>query len=58
MVNKPSNISGCLIDPVYIKETLIEEFFTHATVQNIQLSDHDTLRIANAKNAVSFHTVL
>ena len=55
MVNKPSNISGCLIDPVYIKEILMEEFFTHATVQNIQLSDHGTLRVA--KNAVGFHTV-
>ena len=35
MLNKPSNISGCLKDHVYIKETLMEEFFTHATVQNI-----------------------
>ena len=46
MVNKPSNISECLIDHVYIKETFMEEFFTHAT-----------LRIVIKKNAADFRTV-
>ena len=35
ILNKPTHISASLIDHVYIKESLIEEFFTNATVQNI-----------------------
>ena len=35
MVNKPAHISGSLIDHVYIKNALREEFFTNVTVQNI-----------------------
>ena len=41
MVNKPTHISGSLIDHVYIKKSLIEEFFSNATVENIYFSDHD-----------------
>ena len=35
MVNKPAHISGSLIDHVYIKKALREEFFTNMTVENI-----------------------
>ena len=35
MVNKPTHISGSLIDHVYIKKSLIEEFLFNATVENI-----------------------
>ena len=31
MVNKPAHISGSLIDFVYIKKALTEEFFTYVT---------------------------
>ena len=55
MVNKTTHISGSLIDHVYIKRTLMEEFFTIATVENIYFSDHDALRIVIKKNAVDFH---
>ena len=55
MVNKTTHISGSLIDHVYIKKTLMEEFCTNATVENIYFSDHDALRIVIKKNAVDFH---
>ena len=35
MVNKPAHISGSLIDHVYIKKALRQEFFTNVTVENI-----------------------
>ena len=58
MVNKPTHISGLLIDHVYIKKTLMEEFSTSVTVENIYFSDHDALRTVIKKNAVDFHIIL
>ena len=55
MVNKPTHISGSLIDYVYIKKALMEEFFTNVTAENIYFSDHDALRITIQKNYVGFH---
>ena len=46
MVNKPIHTSGSLIDHVYIKEALIEEFFTNVAVENIYFSDNNAVRIA------------
>ena len=54
-VNKPTHISGSLIDHVYIKKALMEEFFTNVIVENIYFSDHDAIRIAIHKNYVDFH---
>ena len=49
------HISGSLTDHVYIKKTLIEEFFTNATVENIDFLDHNSVRITTEKNYVDFH---
>ena len=55
MVNKPTHISGSLIDHFFIKKALMEEFLTKVTVKNIYFSDHDAVRIAIEKNYVDFH---
>ena len=55
MVNKPTHIFGSLIDNVYIKKALMEDFFTNLTVQTIHFSDHDAIRIAIEKNSVDFY---
>ena len=57
IVNKAAHISGPLIDHVYVKKTLMEEFLINLTVENIYFSDHDTVRIVIDKNAVDFHTI-
>ena len=44
MVNKAAHISGSLIDHVYIKRALMEDFFT-----NNFFSDHDTVSIVIEK---------
>ena len=49
-VNKPTYITGSLIDHVYINKALMEEFFTNVTVENSYFSDHDDVRIATEKN--------
>ena len=54
MVNKPTHLSGSLIDHVYIEKSLMEEFFANATVKNIYFSDHYAVRIIIEKNAVDF----
>ena len=54
IVNKPTHISGSLIDHVCIKKTLMEEFFANAIVENIYFSDHDAIRIVIEKNYVDF----
>ena len=55
MVNKPTHISGSLIDHVCIKKALIEVFSTNVTVENICFSDHGAIRIAIHKIFVDFH---
>ena len=54
MVNKPTHISGSLIDHVYIKRALMEEFFNNVTVENIYFSDHDTVRFTIQKKYNDF----
>ena len=55
MVNKPTHISGSLIDHVNIKNALMEKFFTNVGVENIYFLDHDTVIIAIQKKYVDFH---
>ena len=57
MVNIPTHICGSLINHVYIKKTLIEEFSANATVENIYFSDYDAIRIVIEKNNVDFQTI-
>ena len=57
IVNKPTHISGSLIDHVYIKKMLMEEFCANATVENICFSDHDAIRIVIEKNNLDFQTI-
>ena len=57
MVNKPTQISGSLMDHLYIKKCLIEEFFTDETVENIYFSYYDAVRMIIEKNAVDFRTI-
>ena len=54
MVNKPTHISGSLMDHVYMKKALMKEFFINVTVEIIYFSDHDALRITIQKNYVDF----
>ena len=42
MVNKLTLISGCLIDHVQVRKTLMAEFSINATVGNIYFSGRDT----------------
>ena len=51
MVNKPTHILGSSIDHVYIKKTLMKQFFINATVD-----DHDE-KIVIEKNDAQFHTI-
>ena len=57
MVNKPTQISGSLMDHLYIKKCLIEVFFTNETVENIYFSDDEAVRMIIEKNAVDFRTI-
>ena len=56
-MNKPTHISGSLIDHVYIEKTLMEEFSANAIVENIYFSDHDAIRIVIEKNNLDFPTI-
>ena len=55
MVNKSAHIYGSLIDHVNIKKTLMAEFFTNVTVEDLHFSDHAVTRITIDKNNVDFH---
>ena len=45
IINELPHISGSLVDHVYIKKSLMEEFFTNVTVESIYFSNHDAVRI-------------
>ena len=57
MVNKPTHISESLIDHVYLKKSLIEDFLSNATAENIYFSDNDAVRIIIEKNVLDFCTI-
>ena len=50
MVNKPTHLSGSLIDHVYIKNILMEEFFINATVENDFFSDKNFVKLHFCKS--------
>ena len=50
MVNKPTHLSGSLIDHVYIKNILMEEFFINATVENNFFSDKNFVKLHFCKS--------
>ena len=52
MVNKPTHISGSLIDHVHIKITLMKEFSINVTVEDIYFLDHNTLKIVTEENGI------
>ena len=54
IMNKPTRISGILIDYVSIEKTLMEKFLLIITVEHIYFSDHDVLRIVIEKKTVDF----
>ena len=41
MVNRQAHKYRSLIDHVYVKKNLMDEFFVNKTVVNIYFSDHD-----------------
>ena len=43
---------------MFIKKTLMEEFFFVGTVENSCFSDHDAARIVIGKKAFDFYTFL
>ena len=57
MVNKSTHIFDSLIDHVYIKKSLIEEFLPNSTVESISFSNQDAVRIIVEKNGVDFRTI-
>ena len=57
IMNKPTRISGILIDYVSIEKTLMEKFSLIITVEHIYFSDHDVLRIVIEKKTVVFKFV-
>ena len=57
MVNKATHKSESLVDHVYIKTTLMEEFFTTATVENIYFSDRDAARTVIEKSCIDLHAI-
>ena len=56
MVNKPTHISGSLID-VSLKKSFVEECLFNATVENIYFSDHDAVRTIIEKSPVDFRSI-
>ena len=57
MVNKSTHKSESVLDHVYIKKTLMEEFFTTVTVENIYSSDHDAVRTVIEKSCIDLHAI-
>ena len=57
IVNELTQVSGSLIDHHYIKKTLMKEFPTNVTVENIYFWDHDVVRIVIEENIIDFHAI-
>ena len=49
IVNRPTHISGSLLDHVYIKKILFETFNVSCTVEAVYFSDHDAVKIVLSK---------
>lgn len=56
-VHKPMDISGSQVDHIYVMKTLMEEFSTNLTVENIYFLDIDVVKIATEKDAVNFDSI-
>ena len=54
MANKPTHTSRSLIDCVYTKKPLMDEFITDVIIENIYFPDHVAAEIVIEKNP-DFH---
>ena len=52
---EPTHISGSLIDHVYVKKSLLEEFNVIVKVQNVFFLDHDAVRIVITNDKIDFN---
>ena len=50
-------VNESLMDYVYIKKVLMKKFFINATVENIDFSDYDAVRIIIRQNNVDIDTI-
>ena len=50
-------VNESLMDYVYIKKVLMKNFFINATVENIDFSDYDAVRIIIRQNNVDIDTI-
>lgn len=50
-------VFGFLVDHVYIKKTLMTEFFINVTVESIYFSDSDALRVLIEQKNVNCDTL-
>ena len=44
IVNIPNNLSGSLLDNVYVKETIMKEMKLEFTLKNVYFSYHDAVK--------------
>ena len=53
---KPTHIGGSLLDHVYVKINILEEFPVYASLSNMNFSDHDAIRANYAKKKKNIFT--
>ena len=45
IITEPTHIPGSLINHVYVKETVLDQFVCCSTIKNVYFSDHDAIKI-------------
>ena len=57
LVEEPTHIGGSLLDHVYVRNTILQEFDVNVSILNTYFSDHDAVRIKLSKKEIDFQVI-
>ena len=55
VVKEPTHLSGSLLDQIYVRNTVLQEFSVSASVIDLYFSDHDAVRLKMTSSNVDFN---
>ena len=58
VVKEPTHLSGSLLDHIYVRNTVLQEFYISTSVINLYFSDHDAIRLKLQKRMLTLTSLL
>ena len=55
VVKEPTHLSGSLLDHVYVKNSILQEYCVSTSMINLYFSDHDAVQLTISNRNIDFN---